>query len=138
MQFTNGYINDVLLVLEIFANLLSSSNFSLWWWENMKFAPHDVVIREVHNPQIVVSFGRTDHSSWLISSMVLSLFLGSSFIAYAHYLRRIWNEIFGHLNYRYLQQLRKLNLVLSAPKASCIDGVCLGWVLGKQNQNPFS
>ena len=69
--------------------------------------------------------------------MVLSLFLGSSFIAYAHYLRRIWNEIFGHLNYRYLQQLRKLNLVLSAPKSSCTNGVCLGWVLGKQNQNPF-
>ena len=72
-----------------------------------------------------------------ICLMDLRLFSGSYFIAHTHYLRGIWHEQFGHVNYRYLQQLRKLNLLLGVPKPSCTDGVCLGVVLGKQQQNYF-
>jgi hypothetical protein len=62
---------------------------------------------------------------------------GSSFIAHVDSLSRLWHEIFGHLNYKYLQQLSTQNLVLGLPKVSCTDGVCLGCVLGKQHQDPF-
>ena len=77
-------------------------------------------------------------SSQLYKFYGFETFSGSSFIAHAHSLSRLWHERFGHLNYRNLQHLSKLNFVLGPPKLSFTYGVCLGCVLGKQNQNPFS
>jgi hypothetical protein len=38
----------------------------------------------------------------------------------------------------YLWQLSKKNLEVVIPKISCMDGVCLGCVIGKKNQDNFS
>jgi hypothetical protein len=44
---------------------------------------------------------------------------------------RLWHEIFGHLNYCYLQQLNKQGMVIGLPNIKYFDGVCQGCILGK-------
>jgi hypothetical protein len=64
MQLDDGCINDVLLVPDISTNLLSIYQICHSGdGKTIEFSPNDVVIRELHNPDIVVSSGRVDHSS---------------------------------------------------------------------------
>jgi hypothetical protein len=50
---------------------------------------------------------------------------------------KIWNERFGHLNFRYMQQLSKHRLVDGLPDIHFSKGVCEGCVLGKHPQEKF-
>jgi hypothetical protein len=50
---------------------------------------------------------------------------------------RIWNERFGHLNFRYMQQLRKKGLVDGLPNIHFSKGICEGCVLVKYPHGPF-
>jgi hypothetical protein len=50
---------------------------------------------------------------------------------------RIWHERFGHLNFRYMQQLSKHRLVDGLPEIHFSRGVCEGCVLGKHPQEKF-
>jgi hypothetical protein len=50
---------------------------------------------------------------------------------------RIWNERFGHLNFRCMQHLRKNRLVHGLPDIHFSKGVCEGCVLGKHPQEKF-
>jgi hypothetical protein len=52
--------------------------------------------------EIVASFGRVDHSSWLYRFSSFDLSSSSSFITHVDSLIRIWHEKFGHLNHIYL------------------------------------
>jgi hypothetical protein len=51
---------------------------------------------------------------------------------------RIWHERFGHLNFRYMQQISKQILVDSLPDIHFSKGVCEGCVLRKHPQEKFS
>jgi len=59
-------------------------------------------------------------------------------VAHAHSLSRLWHEIFGQLNYMYLQQLSTQKLVHGLPKVSCVGGFCPRRVLGKKTLRSFS
>jgi hypothetical protein len=50
---------------------------------------------------------------------------------------RIWHERFGHLNFRYMQQLRKQILVDGLPNIHLSKGICEGRVLRKHPQEKF-
>ena len=58
-------------------------------------------------------------------------------LAHANDLSNLWHERFGHLNYRYLQQLCTQEMVNGLPLVSFEDGVCQGCVLGKHHQDKF-
>jgi hypothetical protein len=51
--------------------------------------------------------------------------------------RRIWHERFGHLNFRYMQQLIKKIPVDGLPDIHFSKGVCEGCVIGKHPQEKF-
>ena len=44
---------------------------------------------------------------------------------------KIWHEIFGHLNFKYLQQLHNYKMVEGLPLIQTSDGVCHGCLVGK-------
>jgi hypothetical protein len=50
---------------------------------------------------------------------------------------RIWHERFGHLNFRYMKQLRKQGLVDGLLDINFSKGICEGCVLGKHPQEKF-
>jgi hypothetical protein len=98
VQFDEGCINDVLLVPDIYANLLSIYQiFHSGDGNTIVFSPNDVVILELQNPNIVVSSRKVYHSSRLYKFASFEPFSASSFISHANSLSRIWHEIFGHL-----------------------------------------
>lgn len=61
VPLTGGCFQDVLLVLDILMNLLSvyrifhSSSSKI-----VEFSPHDVVIRELHDPDLIVATSNVD------------------------------------------------------------------------------
>jgi hypothetical protein len=50
---------------------------------------------------------------------------------------RIWHKRFGHLNFIYMQQLRKHILVDGLPDIHFFKGVCEGCILEKHSQEKF-
>jgi hypothetical protein len=108
-QLDKRHINDVFF-LDIFANILST--YQICHFGNGKiidFSPNGVVIRELQNPNIVVAYGKVDHSSQLYKFVSFNYPSCPSFITHVYSLSSLWHEIFGHLNYKYLQQLRTQN-----------------------------
>ena len=106
VQLDDGCINNVFLVLHISTNFLSIYQICHTGnWKTVEFSPNDVVIRELHNPETIVAFGQVDHGSCLYRFVGFESSSGSSFISHVDSLSRLWHEIFGDLNYRYLQQM---------------------------------
>ena len=101
------------------------------------FSPNDVVIIDLLNTKVVVAIGKDNHKSRLYKFACFEPSLGASFIAHVDPLSKSWHERFGHVNYRYFQQLCSKKMVLGLPIFSCIESVCSGCVLGKQHQDPF-
>lgn len=50
---------------------------------------------------------------------------------------RLWHEIFGHLNFIYMQQLSKQGTVEGLPNIHFSKRICQGCVLGKHPQEKF-
>jgi hypothetical protein len=50
---------------------------------------------------------------------------------------RLWHERFGHLNFKYIQQLYKQDMVTIFPDMHFSKGVCQGCVLGKHPKKKF-
>lgn len=49
----------------------------------------------------------------------------------------MWNLRFGHLNFRYLNQLVSQGMVLGFPSFTILDKICDGYLVGKQLRNTF-
>jgi hypothetical protein len=49
----------------------------------------------------------------------------------------VWHEIFGHLNFRYMQRLAKQGMVKGLPDDYFFEGVCEGCILGKHIEEKF-
>ena len=52
-------------------------------------------------------------------------------------INKLWHEIFVHLNYKYLHQLNKENMVEGLPAIKFTSGVCQGCILGKHPEKKF-
>jgi hypothetical protein len=50
---------------------------------------------------------------------------------------RLWHERFDHLNFKYMQQLCKQDMVTDFPNIHFSKGVCQGCILGKHPQEKF-
>lgn len=92
----------------------------------IELSPHDVVIRELHDLDLVVATGSVDPYSRLYRFDGFESLDGSSvsLVAHADSVRKLWHERFGHVNYRYLQQMSTQALVVRLPQISYTDGVC--------------
>ena len=50
---------------------------------------------------------------------------------------KIWNERFGHMNYKYLQALHRDEMVEGLPQIRSSNGVCIGCVVGKHLEQSY-
>ena len=48
---------------------------------------------------------------------------------------KIWHEIFGHINYKYISNLSEKDMVIGLPKIKCSKGLCQGCILGKHPEH---
>ena len=61
----------------------------------------------------------------------------SSLLIHANEARKLWHEIFGHLNYKYLSDLSEKEMVIGFPKIKFSKGVFQGYILGKHLEHKF-
>jgi hypothetical protein len=84
-----------------------------------------------------VATGEVNHQSRLYTFSEFIEPDSSLLLTHADESSRIWHERFGHLNFRYMKQIRKKILVDGLPNIHFSKGVCEGCVLGKHPQEKF-
>jgi hypothetical protein len=106
VALAGGSLQDVLCVPEILTNLLSIYHlFHSGSGKTVEFSPHDVVIQDLHDSDMIVATGSVDTASRLyrFDGFESSNGTGSYLIAHVDLVSRLWHEQLGHVNYRYLQ-----------------------------------
>jgi hypothetical protein len=82
--------------------------------------------------------GIADHGSRLyLFSHFVPKYISTLFLSQYNNISRLCHKIFGHLNYKYLHQLSKENMVEGLPTIKFTDGVCQGCILGKNPKKNF-
>jgi hypothetical protein len=85
-----------------------------------------------------LAHGIADHGSRLyFFSHFVPKSIRTVFMSQYNDIRRLWNEIFGHINYKYLHQISKENMVEGLPAIKFTSGVCKGCILGKHPEKNF-
>ena len=80
----------------------------------------------------MIAKGSSNHA---FKAYHFSHFLPNSYLSslwtHAKYISRIWHEIFGHMNLKYLYQLCNENMVEGLPLIKSYEGLCSGFLVGK-------
>jgi hypothetical protein len=137
IELTNGSFKNVLHVPKLSVNLIS-----VYQMENsgtgkkVLFTPNSMDIYDMQTNSRVTT-GEVNHRSRLYT---FSEFIEPDFslqLTHADESSRIWHKRFGHLNFRYMQQLSKNILVDGLLDILFSKGVCEGCVLKKHPQEKF-
>jgi hypothetical protein len=100
------------------------------------FTPNSVDIYDMKTNSRV-AIGEVNHQSRLYTFSEFIEPDSALLLTHANESSRIWNERFGHLNFRYMQQLIKQILVDVLIDIHFSKGVCEGCVIGKHPQEKF-
>jgi hypothetical protein len=137
IELTNGSFENVFHVPKIYVNLLSVYQMkNSGTRKKFVFTPNVVDIYDMQTNSKVAT-GEVNHHSRLYT---FSEFIEPDFallLTHADESSRIWHERFGHLNFKYMQQLSKHRLVDDLPDIHLSKGVCEGCVLEKHPQEKF-
>jgi hypothetical protein len=137
IELTNESFENVLHVPKLSVNLLSV--YQMTNYDTRKkfiFTPNFVDIYDMQtNSKVATS--EVNHQSRLYTFSEFIEPDSSLLLTHANESSRIWQERFGHFNFRYMQQLSKQRLVDGLPDIHFSKGVCEGCVLGKHPQEKF-
>ena len=61
----------------------------------------------------------------------------TTLLSHAKNTSKIWHEIFGHLNFKYMKQLHNDNMVEGFPSIQTFDGVCAGCLVCKHPEKKY-
>jgi hypothetical protein len=138
VDLEGGCFKNVLHVPLMFANLLSIYHIThSGSGRKVEFTLDSAVITDISTGSLL-AHGIADHGSRLY---FFSHFVPKSiiivFMSQYNNIIRLWHEIFGHLNYKYLHQLNKENMVEGLPAIKFTSSVCQGCILGKHPEKKF-
>ena len=101
------------------------------------FTPNSVEISEISTDQVVV-VGYGDHHERMCKLFnFLPTSSNQALQSHANEVSKLWNERFGHMNYRYLQTLHKEGMVEGLPQIQPSTGACIGCVIGKHPEQSY-
>jgi hypothetical protein len=130
IELTNGSFENVLHVPKVFVNLLSVYQMmNSCIGKKVIFIPNVVDIYDMQTNSMVAT-GEVNHQSGLYT---FSKFIepdSALLLTHVDESSRIWHERFGHLNFRYMQQLSKQRFVDGLPDIHFSKGICEGCVFG--------
>jgi hypothetical protein len=137
IELTNRSFENMLHVPKLFVKLLSMYQMmNSCTGKKVIFTPNFVDIYDMQTNSRV-STGEVNHQSILCTFSEFIELDYALLLTHADESSRIWHERFGHLNFRYMQQLSKKILVDGLPDIHFSKGVCEGCVLGKHPQEKF-
>ena len=61
----------------------------------------------------------------------------SALLIHANEERKLWHEIFGHINYKCISDLSDKDMVIGLPKIKFSKGVFQGCILGKHPEHKY-
>jgi hypothetical protein len=101
VQVENGHFNDVLCVPSLSCNLLSVYQIThSGEGKIVEFSPHQVVIKDLKDPNHVLATGIADDITRLYKfDKFGSSYFSSVFVSHSDDLSKLWHEWFGHLKY---------------------------------------
>ena len=102
VALVGGSLQDVLYVPDISMNLLSIYQiFHSSSGKTIEFSPHDVVIRDLHDPEMIVATRSADYASCLyrFNGFESSDDTRSCYVIHVDLVSKLWHEHFGHVNY---------------------------------------
>jgi hypothetical protein len=137
IELTNGSFENVLHVPKIYVNLIFVNQMTNSDTRKKVIFKHVAV--DIYDMQTNsrVATSEVNHQSRLYTFFEFIEPYFSILRTYADESSRIWNEIFGHLNLRYMKHISKQGLVDGLPNIHFSKGICEGCVLGKHPQEKF-
>lgn len=120
-----GCFTNVLHVPSLFSNLLSIYQIThSGYGRKVEFTLNSAVITDISlGSQLAHAIA--DHGSHMnFFSHFVPKSISIVFMSQYNYINRLWHEIFGNLNYKYLHQLSKENMVEGLPAIKFTRGVC--------------
>ena len=132
VKIQHGEVKNVLYVPSLAANLLSFYQMTHTISpKRVTFDSYLVEITYKSTRQLIVK-GIANHSTKAYEfSHVLPISPPTPLLSHANNTGKIWHEIFGHLNFKYLQQLHNDKMVEGFPLIQTSDGICSGCLVGK-------
>ena len=128
----------MLYVLGLASNLLSVYHMTHTGSpKKVIFSPDDVEIIEILNGKFIAK-GVVDHTSKVYKfSHFLPYSNPYALLIHANEEIKLWHEIFGHINYKYLSDLSENDMVIGLPKIKFSKRVCQGCILGKHPEHKY-
>ena len=103
----------------------------------MIFTPHMVEISEISTDQVIAVGYANHHERMYKFSNFLPTSSDQALHSHANEVSKLWNERFGHMNYRYLQALHRDEMVEGLPQIKSSTGACIGCVVGKYPEQSY-
>jgi hypothetical protein len=138
VDLEGGFFKNVLHVPSLSTNILLIYHIThSIFGRKVEFTPDSAVITDISTGS-QLAHGIADHGSrlYLLSNFVPK-YISTVFLSQSNDISRLWHEIFVHLNYNYLHQLNKENMVEGLPAINFTSGVCQGCILGKHPEKKF-
>ena len=105
--------------------------------KRVNFIPNDVEISEITYEKLVAT-GLTNYTA---KAYEFSKFVADakpiSLLIHGNEVSRMWHEIFGNLNFKYLEQLQKHSMVEGLPTIKTSSGICKGCIVDKHPKHKF-
>ena len=101
------------------------------------FSPDDVEITELASKKLVAKgLANHDAKSYEFSHFVVDA-NPTALMTHGNEVSRLWHDSFGHLNFKYLQQLQNNSMVEGLPAIKSSTRICKGCVVGKHLEHKF-
>jgi hypothetical protein len=122
VELANCSFENVLHVPKLSINLLLVYQITQTG-KKVEFTSNSISVLDMHDNSII-SIGEIDHKSRLYKFTKFSDHNSSLLLTHVDDSSRVWHESFGHLNFRYMQQLSKQGMVKIFPNIHFSKGVC--------------
>ena len=131
IDLENGYFSDVLYVPYFAANFLSLYLMTHTGEEKIANFTLDMVeIAKISSYQVIAIGYAYHHERMYMFSNFLPTSNDQSLLSHENEVHKIWNERFGHMNYKYLQALHRDEMVEGLPQIISSNGACIRCVVG--------
>ena len=105
--------------------------------KRVSFIPNDFEITKLASSKLVAKGLANHHAKAYEFSHFVADAKPTALLTHGNEISRIWNDRFGHLNFKYFHQLQKNYVVESLPVIKATTGICKGCVVGKHPEHKF-
>jgi hypothetical protein len=135
VELPDGSFENVLHVPKISINLLSIYQITQTG-KKFEFTSDLVFVLDMHDNSII-AISEVDQKSRLYKLTKFVDHESCLLLTHADESSRVWHEIFGHLNFRYMQRLAKQGMVKGLTYIHFSKGVCEGSIIDKHLEEKF-